>query len=480
VAQGLTAYDPRSGARIGALDLQVAMPSHLAVEGDGEARVFAALVGGQIEPSGGRLTFAGVDLMAADPESRARRIAFAGGDTILLPGSLRQNLAYGCPEADGPELDRRLAEAATVAGLDGLIHARGLAGAIDPAREPRLAAAVVDARRAVQTAIQAGSLSRFVDPFDPTRYNHHATIGENLLLGVPLGDTFREENLAGHPFVRAILEADGLLRPLTAMGVQIAQSMIEIFSGIPDGHPLFDRFSFFAASDRGYFEDLVERRAERRRGAETARDRERLIGLALRYSESRHRLGLLDAEMEAKIVSARGSFRELLPVSLQPAIEFYDPDRICAAASVQDNLLFGRVAQDQAGSVEEVRRIVRRVLTERGLDGEVMRIGLDSRVDPRGEDLLSHEIAAIDLARCLVRRPDVVVAERALDGLNQEAADALVRRLRRALVGRGLILVAGSVSSGMDQAPFDAVLRFDRGAATLEHRRRAPLEPVPA
>jgi ABC-type multidrug transport system fused ATPase/permease subunit len=167
-------------------------------------------------------------------------------------------------------------------------------------------------------------------------------------------------------------------------------------------------------------------------------------------------------------------------VSLQPAIEFYDPDRICAAASVQDNLLFGRVAQDQAGSVEEVRRIVRRVLSERGLDGEVMRIGLDSRVDPRGEDLLSHEIAAIDLARCLVRRPDVVVAERALDGLNQEAADALVRRLRRALVGRGLILVAGSVSSGMDQAPFDAVLRFDRGAATLEHRRRAPLEPVPA
>ena len=43
------------------------------------------------------------------------------------------------------------------------------------------------------------------------------------------------------------------------MGLSIARSMIEIFAEIPDGHPLFERFSFFAAADRPYFEDLVER-----------------------------------------------------------------------------------------------------------------------------------------------------------------------------------------------------------------------------
>ena len=29
--------------------------------------------------------------------SAPRRIAFAGGDTILIPGSLQDNLLYGCP-----------------------------------------------------------------------------------------------------------------------------------------------------------------------------------------------------------------------------------------------------------------------------------------------------------------------------------------------------------------------------------------------
>ena len=41
-----------------------------------------------------------------------RRIAFAGGKTVLVPGTLRQNLLYGARETEGPETDRRLAEAA--------------------------------------------------------------------------------------------------------------------------------------------------------------------------------------------------------------------------------------------------------------------------------------------------------------------------------------------------------------------------------
>ena len=51
------------------------------------------------------------------------------------------------------------------------------------------------------------------------------------------------------------------------------------------------------------------------------------------------------------------------------------PSRLCAAASVQDNLLFGRVAADQAGAQTAIQEVIRRVLTDRGLDAEVARIG---------------------------------------------------------------------------------------------------------
>lgn len=472
VARGVSAYDPSSGARVTGVDLTLAFPAHVALVGDGASgpRVLASLIGGQLHPSTGALTFGGVDLTAADPIERAHRIAYAGGDTVLIPGTLRQNFLYGCPK-DEADLESHLAEAIAVAGLDRLIHARGLAGTLDPRAEPKLATAVVESRRIVQAALQADGLARFVDPFDIERYNHHATIGENILFGRSIGDTFHEDHLASHPFMRAILEAEDLTKPLTAMGLSIATSMIEIFSEIPDGHPLFERFSFFSAADRSYFEDLVERRNERpRRGSESARDRERLIGLALRYSESRHRLGLIDEGMRSRLLAARADFAKMLPTSLQPAIEFYDPARICTAASLQDNLLFGRIAADQAGAEEAVHGVISRVLTERGLDRDMSRIGLESPVDTRGGDLSSDEIAGIDLVRCLVRQPDMLVVERALDGLTGQAADGLVGRLRRALVGRGLLVVTSAITPAMGNPPFDAVIRFERGMPVMEER----------
>ena len=479
VAKGVSAYDPATGARIGGVDCTIAFPAHVALVGDDDSpKVLAALIAGQLAPSTGRLSYGGVDLAATDPVERARRIAFAGGTTILVPGSLRDNLLYGCPAH--PEREGRLGEAVAVAGLDGLVHARGLAGTLDPRREERLAAAIVVSRRAVQATLAAQGLDRFVDPFDATRYNRHATIGEILLFGQPICDTFREDYLAAHPFVRSILEAVDLTKPLTAMGLTIAGTMIEMFADIPAGHPLFERFSFFPAAERGYFEDLVERRSERRR-SDSARDREHLIGLALRYDESRHRLGLVDDAMQARIVAARTDFARMLPASLKPAIEFFDPNRLCTAASVQDNLLFGRVAGDQAGAEEAVRRVIRGVLTERGLDGEVSRIGLDRAIDPHGGDLTPAEIAAVDLVRCLVREPDIVVADHALEGLPPAQAAALVARLRRFLVGRGLVLcLPPDLPPRLDAQPFDRVLRFRRGLLQEDDRPAPALQAVPA
>ncbi len=478
VAEGVSAFDPASGSRIAGLDLRVSFPAHVALTGDGDVgpRVLASLLGGRLTPSTGHLTFGGINLAAVPAVERARRIALAG-ETVLIPGTLRDNLLYGATE---DERDGHLMEAIATTGLDRLTHARGLSGTLDPRREEKLAAAIVEARRAVQAALVASDLDRFVDPFKADRYNRYATMGENLLFGKAIGDTFREDRLSGHPFIRAILEAEDLTKPLARMGLSIAGSMIEIFAEIPDGHPLFERFSFFSASDRPYFEDLVERRRENRRGIQTGRDQERLIGLALRYNESRHRLGLVDETLEAQIVTARADLARMLPVSLQPAIEFYDATKLCAAASVQDNLLFGRVAADQAGAQASIQEVIRKVLTDRGLDAEVARIGLNTPIDLQGGDLTLSEIALIDLVRCLVRQPDILVVQRALDGLPTIAAETLVANLRRSLFGRGLVLVTPEITPAMEEPPFQAVVRFERGVPRVEQREPAPKEAVSA
>jgi ABC-type multidrug transport system fused ATPase/permease subunit len=473
VAEGLSASDPLSGSRISGVDAAFDFPAHVALVGEpgSGARVFAALLGGRLEPSGGTLTWGGVDLDEVAPAQRAARIAYAGGPPVLISGSLRANILYGCRDAEAGDIETRLAEAAITVGLDRLAEANGLAATIDPHREAKLAASVVEARAAVRAALAAKGLEALVEPFDPARYNGHASIGENILFGVPVGDTFRDDSLPVHSFVRAILDAEGLTRPLIDMGAAIAASMVEMFLDLPERSPLFERFSFFQASERGYFEDLIQRRGRKGRDGDSGRDRERLMGLAFRYSEHRHRLALLDGALESKILAARSAFARQLPPALKSSIEFFDPARLCAAASLQDNLLFGRIAQDRAGAEREVLGIVRQVLEEHGLRRDLFRIGLETRIDPRGGGLTSAEAAAIDVARCLVRGPDAIVIEHALDGLASADADAFCERLLAALGSRGLVLVRPDLPPAV-AARFDSVLRFSRGAeARVEQRR---------
>jgi hypothetical protein len=74
-----------------------------------------------------------------------------------------------------------------------------------------------------------------------------------------------------------------------------------------------------------------------------------------------------------------------------------------------------------------------------------------------------------------VRRPDILVVERALDGHSAAGAAELVGRLRRAMVGRGLVVVTGALGGIGDDPPFDAVVRFERGAVTAVDQRRRDL-----
>ncbi len=197
--------------------------------------------------------------------------------------------------------------------------------------------------------------------------------------------------------------------------------------------------------------------------------------------------------MEARLVAARRTFAALLPASLQGSVEFYDPGRVTAAASLEENLLFGRIAGAEAGAGARVRSLMQTVLRERGLERSVYRFGLASQVDPRvGESGLSGrdgftpmERLAIDLARCLVRRPDILVVGLTLDDRGAPEIMAGIARLRAARAGRGLVVCLPDECRpdqfGPDlSTPFDLVLRAERNTVVridAGHPQSAPHPP---
>ena len=465
---------PAPEGRLTGASFSFDLPGHVALTGPrwGGARIAAALLGGQIPPSRGTLTLAGQDLAGADPVWRARHFAFAGGETYLFPGTLRSNLAYGA--LDNPALDGRLAAAVAAAGLSPLVERRGLFGKVDPRREPRLAEALLAARGALRGALAAKGLSDLVAPFDPLSYNLHATVGENLLFGAAIGDTFREDRLPSQPFMRSLLDAEGLTKPLTEMGAEIARATLEMFADLPEGPSILAGYSLVSLDEREDMERILGRRAAGRRGAASSRDGERLIALAMHYNEPRHRLGLLSPEIEDRIVRVRTQFAEKLPKSLEPAVEVFAADRVCAAASVRDNLLFGRIVQGRANAERDVMGEIRMILDEFGLRPEIARIGLTGRLDPVDHGMTMAELAAVEVARCLVRAPDNLVVEHALDHLSEDEAVATARRLAAEVSGRGLVLALPEPVWAATRDLFAATVRFEAGRAAEDAVSKIP------
>ena len=474
VAEGLVADGSLQGGRVGPLDLAVALPSHVALLGSATSgvRTVAGLLGGQMVARAGRLTLGGTDLGEVDAAARAARIAFAGGATLILAASLRQNLLYGCPDPEAPGTDDRLAASLSVAGLSETVYRRGLAGAVDARREPDLAARIVALRPVIRDALAGADLTALVQPFDPDRFGAQATLGENILFGVPLGDTFRDENLPAHPFMRALLDREGLTVPLVALGTAIVRSTLEMFSGLAPGSPIVGRFSLLSGPERDEFELIMSRQGQVR-GAAANRDAGRLIGLALRYSEARHRLGLVGPDMETRILAVRRAFAAELPQPLAAAVEFFRPDRVCAATSLLDNLLFGRVALDRADAQGAVLGVLDGVVASEGLRADVLRIGLEARLDPEASGLSSAQAAAIDLVRCLVREPEILVVQRAADELPGPAGIALAGRLRAALAGRGLLMVLPGQAEAAATG-FDRTIAFEAGRIQSDTGGEAP------
>ena len=134
------------------------------------------------------------------------------------------------------------------------------------------------------------------------------------------------------------------------MGVQIAETMTEIFEGLPPGHSLFEQFSFIGAEELQEFEAILRRRGRGERNLK-GEDRTRLLSLPLAYIEPRHRLGLLDDESDGPDRGSAGaSFGKSSKIQPPKGSSSMIPSRYCAAAPLRDNLLFGRISYQVANA----------------------------------------------------------------------------------------------------------------------------------
>ncbi|MGE0119358.1 MAG: ABC transporter transmembrane domain-containing protein [Dongiaceae bacterium] len=483
-AVNLVVFDDGDRKLLDGVSFSAQTTEHIAIAGEGRD-MLALVMAGLVKPSGGSIAVGDRDIALLPEAVTGRRISYVGSDSYLFPVSVRDNLIYGlkhrplheAPSADdddgrkrrwaimeaqragnpvldpaadwidyaaagvaGPqELLPRVLDIVATVDLDDDLYQFGLRGTIDPNLRPHLAADILKARQALRGRLAEPALAALVEPFDRGRYNNNMSVAENLLFGTPVGDQLKLTQIPGNDYVKATLDRAGVADALLTMGRRIAETMVELFADLPPGHPFFEQFSFIDADDLPEFRALLGRIEKTAVTALGREDRAKLIALSLPYVEARHRLDLIDESMEAKLLAARHAFAENLPAELIGAVEFYDEERYNAASTLQDNVLFGRLVHGQAQAAERIGRLIAEVLNSLGLRRAVLEVGLDYQVGIAGKRLSAAQRQKIDLARALVKRPDILILNEATALLDAAAQTRVMENILAARRGQSVV-----------------------------------------
>lgn len=481
-------YEEEDGARpIESVSFTLPAGAHAAIVGDAVSgrTELGYLLARLLRPTAGRISIGGRNLASAPEPVLGRDIGFAGPTAFLQNGTIGDNILYGVkrrpvrPDAhdeqakvlrerdieealmtgnstfdyhgDWIDLDAigaadaaavidRIVDVLRLVELDGDIYELGLRGRLDPAQRPQVAEQFLAARKRFRIRLQEAAAAGLVEPFDAGRYNTNATVAENLMFGAPLDRSLTADRLSKHPYVLKVLEDTGLTGDFLRIGKALTETMIEMFADLPPGHEFFDRFSFIGHEELGVYQAIATR-AEAGFERLDPEERHRLLSLPFRLVAARHRLGLIDEAMQRKILTARRAFAAGLPGELADRIALFDPQAYNPAATIEDNVLFGKLAYGQAHAADRVGALLDEVLDSLGLRDDVIAVGLDSPVGVGGSRLTTVQAQKAALARALIKRPTLLVVDEATAGLDPALEARIIRRVLDSREGMGVVWI---------------------------------------
>jgi putative ABC transport system ATP-binding protein len=254
------------------------------------------------------------------------------------------------------------------------------------------------------------------------------------------------------------------------MGREVAATTIELFGDLKPDNPFFDQLDYMAAEDIPLYRAALGRIANHPMKEVSEDDRRLILKLPFAYVESKNRLDLLDDDLKARIVDARRALRAQLEAMDPCPVNFFDPDRYIPSATVIDNVLFGRVSASVAEANLKVADAIRNLLGEMQMADEIFRIGLSFNIGSGGKRLSESQRQRLQLARALLKKPDFLIVNQALNTLDSRAQKAAIDMVLAKASGRDGNRF-GVIWAPMNPAfatLFPRVLVFERGVLTAD------------
>ena len=411
-------------------------------------------------------------LRTRDPEElgvtihpRTEVEAIASGNTLL--DFYADWVDYDAMGISGPEeVFPKVKEVMDFVEMDETIYDLAMRQMLSPEETPELCQKLIDVRQELRQRIDGSALAELVEVWDRAKYNEHASIAENLLFGTVVeSDSFNVDQMVENEHLRAVLAQSKLDQDLFQMGIELADTAIELFADLSPDNPFFEQLNFMTPEQLEDYPPILGRAKQQGFDGANEHDKRMLIQLTFGYIERRNRLRLVDEDLQKRILEARNAFHETLPENLQDKINVYDLGTYNPLNSVQDNILFGKIAYGLSNATEQVQKFIRELLEEQGLQDDIFSVGLQFDIGTGGKRLSEAQRQRIILARALLKGSDLLIINRGINALDARAQDRLVTkvlaRARGEDGGKGFGLLWVLTAPGFAER-FDKVMVFER------------------
>lgn len=494
------------------------------------AETFAAALVRLETISGGSILLDGNDITKIPESLTGRSFGYVDGDTFLPQGTVLETLLYSLKHApaQGPEqrgklqdaddremmearlagnpelkldadwvnyeavgaedrkqLQERIREVLKIVELDSFVIDIALRRKIASGTSYEIEEKIDNCRKLFAERIANIGLSGYIEWFKPNHYNKNLTIAENILFGTADKVDLEPGNLVRNSRFLALIADTELDNVLFDMGISLAEAVIELFSDLSSDNPFLQQLNFMDAGEITEFSAVLKRVSKGGCRNSDRPDREKLIHLALRYCDPSNKLGLINRDIEQQIVNTRNKFREQMPRDLLAAIDFFDSQKYNYQASIQDNIVMGRLDYRHARAAESIQEILRRVIDSLGLSEAVFELGLQHDIGTGGKRLTEAQRQKMNFARALLKRPNLLILNKALSMLDVRTHNRILRRVLELARGNDGVKPFGViwVLSNLHQIEkFERLLVFKDGqiiedGAPVEIRKRVDLSP---
>ena len=457
---------------------------------EGGREALMKLMAGLAQPDNGRVTVGGVEITEATMPAVGAGLAYVSLENAFFAGTLRENVTYSLRRSpamlteseredaaermaeakqtgnidadpfgdwtdyesagvtDRAGLDSRIVELAGKVGLAEELYSLGLQSRISPKKQPDIAEKITEARATLRDAASASDdLSDIVEFWDVGKFNHNATLLENVLYAMPVETRPSFADYAEDPRVIEVLELADAVEPLLKAGLSIAEQLVELLGAVDEDSSLLDSFSEYSKKDIIACAEIVEK-AQMKSGYKPVDDERRiLLAFALAFAPIRDRLDVIDPDMEARLLAAR----QKAMAAIDGADDFvsFSEDRYSPALSLSENLLHGKRRYDRRSAWRRFDEFLEDEIQRSGLREDITAVGLGAPLGAGGAGLSASSRRRASLIRALVKRPNILV----VDGVAAGGSDddiAIRAAIREEMAGKTVIIACSDVDAARE------------------------------